>query len=202
MKPEQDKKEKYNAILNAADSIMQEEGLESLRISKVARKAKVAKGTVYLYFNDKEEIIGNLAIRARKLMLQYFYKYIESEKHPIDKIKGIFLADYYYFKEQQAYHQLITFYEQNTGLKESGELAETGQAISRYINSVVEEAIKSKAIRQDIDSDALTFMFWGMAIGIIQLVETRNQQLKSYLGKSGKEFYDLFVHTTVEGLTN
>ncbi len=202
MKRDTYKEEKYNAILNAADTIMHEEGLESLSISKVAKKAKVAKGTVYLYFEDKEEIIGNLAIRARKLMLEYFKKYIESQEQPIDKIKGIFLADFHYFKEQKPYHQLITFYEQNTGLKESGELAQAGQAISKYINMVVKEAIDSKVIRQDVDSNALTFMFWGMAIGIIQLVETRKQQLEAYLGKTGKEFYDEFVRTTVNGLTN
>ncbi|WP_299312645.1 TetR/AcrR family transcriptional regulator [uncultured Aquimarina sp.] len=201
MKQEGNIEDKYNAILNAADAIMQNENLGAMSISKVARKAKVAKGTVYLYFKDKEEIIGKLAIRARKLMLEYFKKYVGEKTNPLDRIKGIFYADYYYFKEQRAYHQLITFYEQNTGLTESGELADTGQAISSYINKIIQEAIDLKAIRQDIDSKTLSFMFWGMAIGIIQLLETRNQQLKSYLDNSGKEFYDVFVQTTVEGLT-
>ena len=44
-------------------------------------------------------------------------------------------------------------------------------------------------------------MMWGMALGIIQLIDTRKEQLQVYLNQSGKEFYDVFVQTTVEGLT-
>lgn len=200
MKKPQQKESKYQAILDAAEKVMHEEGLQSLSINKVARKAGVAKGTVYLYFEDKEEIIGCLALIARKLLLDYFKKYIEAQSDPIEKIKAIFWADYHYFKEQQRYHQLITFYEQNTGLKENGELAKTGQAISEYIKNVLDEAIAKKAIRQDIDSAALSIMYWGMSVGIIQLVETRHEQLNQFLGMSSKEFYELFVNTTMDGL--
>ena len=200
MKKEAQKESKYHAILDAAEAVMHEEGLASLSINKVARKAGVAKGTVYLYFEDKEEIIGSLAVKARRLLLDYFKKYIKAQTDPIEKIKAIFWADYYYLKEQHGYHQLITFYEQNTGLKETGELANTGQAISMYIKDVIEDAINQKAIRQDIDSGALSFMFWGMSVGIIQLVETRHEQLKQFLGKSPEEFYTLFINTTVDAM--
>lgn len=200
MKKEAQKESKYHAILDAAEAVMHEEGLASLSINKVARKAGVAKGTVYLYFEDKEEIIGSLAVKARRLLLDYFKKYIEAQTDPIEKIKAIFWADYHYLKEQHGYHQLITFYEQNTGLKETGELANTGQAISMYIKDVIEDAINQKAIRQDIDSGALSFMFWGMSVGIIQLVETRHEQLKQFLGKSPEEFYTLFINTTVDAM--
>lgn len=162
--------------------------------------AGVAKGTVYLYFDDKEEIIGTIAIMARNLLLDYFKKYTQDEKDSIEKIKGIFWADYYFSKEQKRYHQLITFYEQNSGLNETGELAKKGHEISIYIKGIIDEAIERKAIRQDLNSASLSFMFWGMTGGIMQLVETREQQLSNNLNTTAKNFFEFFVNTTVEGL--
>ncbi len=205
-----DEKSKYNreklkeskaiAILDAAEELILEGGLSSLSINKVASKANIAKGTVYLYFKDKEEIIGTIAIRARKLFLDYFKKYTEDKEDPIEKIKGIFWADYHFSQEQKRYHQLITFYEQNTGLTETGELAETGKKISFYIKSIVDEAIEKKAIRQDLDSASLTFMMWGMSVGIMQLVQTRKEQLGYALNKTPEEFFEFFVSTIMDSL--
>ncbi|WP_282080376.1 TetR/AcrR family transcriptional regulator [Aquimarina algiphila] len=194
------KESKSVAILEAAEELILKKGLDALSINKIASKAKIAKGTVYLYFEDKEEIIGTIAIRARKLFLDYFKKYTEDKENPIEKIKGIFWADYYFSQEQKRYHQLITFYEQNTGLNESSELANMGKNISLYIKSIIDEAIEKKVIRQDLDSASLTFMMWGMSVGIMQLVETRKEQLGFALNKTPEEFFEFFVSTILDSL--
>ncbi|WP_299312636.1 TetR/AcrR family transcriptional regulator [uncultured Aquimarina sp.] len=206
-----EQKSKYNkerltepkaiAILDSAEELILEGGINSLSISKIATKAKIAKGTVYLYFEDKEHIIGTIAIRARKLFLDYIEKYTEGKIDPLEKMKGIFWADFYFSQEQKRYHQLITFYEQNTGLDESGELASMGKNISIYIKSIIDNAIEKKAIRDEFDSASLTFMFWGMVVGMNQLMETRKNQLKFTLDKSPEEFFTFFVDTTVDNLT-
>jgi len=92
---EKAKEAKYIAILDAAENIIAQNGLDALSINKVAAKANIAKGTVYLYFENKEEIIGALTIRARTILLEYFKTYCERESDPIMKIKAIFWADYY-----------------------------------------------------------------------------------------------------------
>ncbi|WP_271783811.1 TetR/AcrR family transcriptional regulator [Aquimarina algiphila] len=194
------KEAKAIAILDAAEELILEGGLNSLSINKVASKANIAKGTVYLYFEDKEQIIGTIAIRARKLLLEYFKKYTSDKDDPIEKIKGVFWADFHFSQEQKRYHQLITFYEQNTGLNESGELANMGKNISLYIKSIIDEAIEKKAIRQDLDSASLTFMMWGTSVGIMQLLQTRKEQLNFALNKTPKEFFQFFVSTMMDSL--
>lgn len=200
IRKEQEKETKTIAILDAAEAVMREEGLLSLSINKVAKKAKIAKGTVYLYFENKEDIIGSITIRAREKLLDYFKKYCDDKTDPIEKIKGIFWADYYFYKEEYTYHELVSFYEQNTGLIESGHLAETSYAIAHYLEGIIENAKTAQAIRQNIDAPALTFVFWGMVVGILQIVETKQEQLTNILGKSEIEFYRYFVDSTVDGL--
>lgn len=199
-KKEREKEAKYIAILNAAESVLKAESLADLSINKVARKAKIAKGTVYLYFESKEEIIGELTIRARKKLLEYFIKYCDRQTDPIEKIKNIFWADYYFYKEHHTYHELVAFYEQKTGLKESAELAEAAFAIAVYVEKIIEDAKSKKLIRQEIESRVQGYIFWGMVVGVLQIINTKKGKFQKYFGKSEKEFYKYFVESTVEGL--
>ncbi|OFW81146.1 MAG: TetR family transcriptional regulator [Alicyclobacillus sp. RIFOXYA1_FULL_53_8] len=51
---------KYQAILQAAVQVMAESGYHHAQISRIARAAGVADGTVYLYFKNKEDLLISL----------------------------------------------------------------------------------------------------------------------------------------------
>ena len=48
------------AILDAALAVFAERGFEAARLDDVAARAGVAKGTLYLYFRDKEALFEEL----------------------------------------------------------------------------------------------------------------------------------------------
>jgi AcrR family transcriptional regulator len=50
------KEERPQEILAAAFEVFSAHGYEAARIDDVARKAGIAKGTIYLYFRDKEQL--------------------------------------------------------------------------------------------------------------------------------------------------
>ena len=52
--------EKRRAILEATIRVLRERGLGRLKIEDVARVAEIGKGTVYLYFRDKRELLKAL----------------------------------------------------------------------------------------------------------------------------------------------
>ena len=49
--------EKYFAIIEAAIRVIAENGYHNSQVAKIAREANVADGTVYLYFENKEDIL-------------------------------------------------------------------------------------------------------------------------------------------------
>jgi AcrR family transcriptional regulator len=61
--PEQ-KQERRRAILDAALQLFQEMSFDAIGIGEVAKRAGVAKGTVYLYFKTKEELFLALQSEA------------------------------------------------------------------------------------------------------------------------------------------
>src|SRR5688572_9958156 len=61
----QDKHERYQAILDAAEKLLLRSPGRVASMEEVARSAGVAKGTVYLYFPSKEELL--LALHERNV---------------------------------------------------------------------------------------------------------------------------------------
>jgi len=52
--------EKYNAIIEAAVKVIAENGYHNAQVSKIAKEAGVADGTIYLYFKNKEDVLISL----------------------------------------------------------------------------------------------------------------------------------------------
>lgn len=62
-KIEDKKKQKKEALLVSAMELFTEKGIEETSISEIAKNAKMAKGTFYLYYKDKYEIRDHLVTR-------------------------------------------------------------------------------------------------------------------------------------------
>lgn len=54
------KQEKFEMILDAAEKVIAENGYHGSQVSKIAKEAGVADGTIYLYFKKKEDILISL----------------------------------------------------------------------------------------------------------------------------------------------
>ena len=52
--------EKIQKIYNATLELVMEEGIDAINISKIAKKSKVASGTLYIYFENKEVLLNEL----------------------------------------------------------------------------------------------------------------------------------------------
>src|SRR5215471_13930899 len=61
----EDKQERHHAILDAATRLVLREPDRVANVSEVADEAGLAKGTVYLYFSSKEELL--LALHERNI---------------------------------------------------------------------------------------------------------------------------------------
>ena len=67
---------KHSKIISAATKVFARKGFFTARISDIAKEAKVADGTIYLYFNNKydilltvfEEEVGKIVERTNKLL--------------------------------------------------------------------------------------------------------------------------------------
>ena len=85
-----DKEEKRCEIARASIDLFCEKGIQHTSIDEIARSAGVAKGTVYLYFKNKEEIIFAIWNMIVEQHMIAFEQRVDSLKRAKEKIMSFF----------------------------------------------------------------------------------------------------------------
>lgn len=71
------KEDKRNRLLDAANILFTENGVSSTTIAEICSHAGIAKGTFYLYFKDKEDILRALTKRISLTILKTTYQKVK-----------------------------------------------------------------------------------------------------------------------------
>lgn len=79
-------KPKYKQIIEAAVDVIAENGYHASQVSKIANKAGVADGTIYLYFKNKEDILVSVFKEKMGQFINKIIKEIEKKDNANDKL--------------------------------------------------------------------------------------------------------------------
>ncbi|AWB44136.1 TetR family transcriptional regulator [Paenibacillus sp. CAA11] len=126
--------DKHQAILDAAYTLFGSQGFYETKISQIADKAGIAKGTVYLYFKSKEQLFAAVSQRD-------FDRFLSRLDHGLHQTKSIqerlgFIADnhlrYYYERRD---HTKLFFMAPNN---DPDLMRIMEEFLKRYTNAVIE----------------------------------------------------------------
>lgn len=73
--------EKYDAIIQAAIHVFANHGYHNAQVSRIAREASVADGTIYLYFDNKADVLISL-------FQETMGKFVDQLRERLREIKG------------------------------------------------------------------------------------------------------------------
>ncbi len=194
-----EKQERHNAILNAAEKIMLEHGLYGLNMDLVAKETQLAKGTLYLYFKNKEDILAELSLKSRQLLLNEFKEATINISSPIEKIKAIILSNFNFYKKKPLYSELVSLYEINKQLTETLELQNASMDITKLVLAITEQAKIEGTLNSELDPMLFTISIWGMTTGMVQLLKVRGQFIEKYQGITEKQILSSYLSIIENG---
>ena len=87
------KQKKRTAIMDSAYSLFIKNGVSRTSIAEICKKAGIAKGTFYLYFKDKDDILRALTRRISGTILQRAYDKVPADS-PSFVESAVIMADY------------------------------------------------------------------------------------------------------------
>lgn len=162
------KHQKRESIAFSCKSLILQEGLKDLTISSLAKEANIGKGTIYEYFENKEDIVLELANILHKEYLDEVYKLAAKKNSIEDKIKVLILTSYEekFIEYRKIFKELIgvSYYKTNCAfmLFQNHWYKQNYQLLYKYI----QKAIKNKEIKENstifIDSILSTFVGYFM----------------------------------------
>ena len=182
-------------IVSAASALFMEKGIAATSMDDIAKAAGYSKATLYVYFENKEEIVGILVLNSMKKL----YDYISSAliQHKTTKARYDFicrgLVQYqeefpFYFK--MVLDKINIDFEGKDYLPEERETYQIGEEINEKIKTFLLSGMEKGDLRNDLDIMPAIFNFWGMLSGIIQLAANKEEYIKKSMGLSKIKFLE------------
>ena len=81
-----ERQDKYQQILEAAIELFSENGMENTSIQEIAELAGVAKGTIYLYFKSKDDLMEQVYKYCYEMDIKACSRGVQKQKNTIDKL--------------------------------------------------------------------------------------------------------------------
>lgn len=170
---------KYGQIIEAALQVIAENGYHASQVSKIAKQADVADGTIYLYFKNKEDIL----ISVFKEKMGSFIKQIEfkiKQEATADKQLLALIESHFVQLSENKYLAIVTQLElRQSKPKLREEINNVLKAYLDIIDLVIQNGIDEKLFRDDIDVRLMRQMIFG----------TLDETVTSWVMKSHR--YDL-----------
>jgi TetR/AcrR family transcriptional regulator len=195
-----EKQRRVNAILDAAEEVFFGDDGMSASMDEVANLAEVSKGTLYLYFKNKESLFLGIGVRANKVAVEFLQMGIDRGDRGIEKVLEAVSAYHEFSVKYPHYFRLKSLSDEitNRPFRDGSDdpqmdmCMESGMACGRALAGAIEDGIKDGSIRSDIDPMITTLLIWSQSNGVIKLIESKGMHLKDRLGIDPDNLFKAF----------
>ncbi len=184
------KMEKYELILDAALKVIAENGFHGSQISKIAKEAGVADGTIYLYFKNKEDILISLFQERLGNLVAMFHSSVKETNTADDALRKVCEIHYTELENNVnlAYVTQVELRQSQLELRKA-----IGLVVKPYIQlieHIVERGIAEGSFRKDLDVKLTRHLIFGAMDEVVTswLISERKYSLTGQVDKTVEFF--------------
>ncbi|HDN79808.1 MAG: hypothetical protein DRI61_16725 [Chloroflexi bacterium] len=198
-----EKEQRRQEILDAARKVFFFKGIHSATVEDVAAEAELGKGTIYLYFSSKEEILAHLLLEGFDLLIEQLEEASSDEATtPSERIRHLAYAYLHFFQEYPGYFRLMVAFDRGR-LQEKlpSELCEEIKVRNRealsWVSKAIEEGIEKGYFRPG-DPWLIAGALWASIHGILLVMSIPFR--REILGFTLEEMVETALQTLLKGL--
>lgn len=176
-----------------------ERGIAATSMDDIAKAAGYSKATLYVYYENKEEIVGILVLESMKKLYHYIASALEQQQTTKEQYNFICRGLVQYQEEFPFYFQMVLDkinidFERRDYLPEEKETYQIGEEINEKIKEFLISGIDKGDLRSNLKIMPTVFGFWGMLSGLIQLADNKEEYIKKAMGLSKAQFLEHGFH--------
>lgn len=144
-------KPKYKQIIDAAVIAIAENGYHQAQVSKIAKEAGVADGTIYLYFKNKEDILVSVFREKMSIFTQNLHIILEKETDASARLLKM-IENHFRVLHEDRHLAIVTQLE----LRQSGKQLRLriNEVLKEYLDLldiILKEGIEQKELDESLD---------------------------------------------------
>jgi TetR/AcrR family transcriptional regulator len=181
----EEKARRRNDILDAAEVVAADVGVDAMTMDMVAKRARLSRALIYVYFEDKFDLTVALCERGLLLLLQRFRQAAQRHRVGLQQVAALGRAYVSFAHEHPLYFQVISLFQAHapdSNAQRPNELAckNTGDEVHAVTIAALRLGVADGSIRHDLGNPKLVAItLWGFMHGIVQLAMTKAEVLAS-----------------------
>ena len=199
-----EKERKRSTMLDAAESILLEKGLDHLSMEDVAGRAEVSKGSLYQYFQNKNDLVLGICYRATHLLNESFEEVLESNRSGLMLVRELGERYLNYVKDHPQYYSSMKFLDNLHSSGVGGEsdylelCTQNRQEGFRLMVEAIQRGIDDGSIKNDFPAEQLALLFWSTSHGVVTISYMHQNyehfRLLERIGMQENELFNAYMH--------
>jgi AcrR family transcriptional regulator len=201
---EREKEQRQNDIIDAAERVFFSKGYSVATMDDISQEAELSKGTLYLYFNTKEELYLAVTLRGFKILYDLFETAAAGQEQGLQQLTEIGRAYVRFSKEHHGHFKNLMFFESKSlEFDKPSPWLEAFEEQSGYIfgklTEVIETGIHDGSLRSDVDPVMMPLLLWAQFNGILQLIMAKGEMLEPHFNIGPDDLIE-YVFQVVRGM--
>ena len=168
-------------ILEAAEKLFSGKKGFGATMDDLAIKTELGKGTLYLYFPNKESILLALAAKGITLLRKRLNRALDDSKLGVELLSDNGDTFVKFLKEKSFYASLILKYEKSIVTDDEKDTKKLlVEPILEILQIILEKGKNDGTIRSDIGTKELVTILWSQMLGILNTLSGRKEILEIY----------------------
>lgn len=174
-----EKEERYNVIVDAAETIIFSRGIEQATMQEIAREAELSKGTLYLYFRSKNELYTAIALRGSDILNRRFAKVFAGDYTGLELIRKIGETYLDFVNDNPEYFKAFMYYESMSDVEElhesdiAAQCEENRREALSFMIRALQIGMQDGTIDESYDPRELAIVLWSSTRGITTMTHMK-----------------------------
>ncbi len=202
---EREKERRKEEILDAAQRVFVEKGLMTATVDDIAAAAELSKGTLYLYFESKEDIYIALMMRGLRLLYTTFNEIISGETSTVRILHEMGEAYTEFFNTQRNYFRMLdSAYRPNVHKEVSEEMRKIYSTESQknweQIIDLFNRGVQEKKIRNDINPVDMAIIIWSNTTSLMTRIDREGETWRKERNIDLMKTLDVSFHLLMDAI--
>lgn len=184
---ERERQQRHDSIVEAAEKVFfSADTLQEVTMDDIAKEAELSKGTLYLYFKTKEDLIATIHMKAMAHLRNMFIDETKEAKTGLDILK-IFGDTYinFAFTNPNVFrfmsHKKIFHSEFCEDLQSFDSCIKYGYDIFDMMTKAIELGMQDKTLRSDLNPKLTAINIYGQISGVLDPSFFADSHILDYL---------------------
>jgi len=163
--------DKQQRILDVCIKEFADKTYHKASISRIVKESKIAKGSFYQYFDDKQDVFKYILEYMGNLKMQYFADVLPhmQEMNFFDLLKKLYVSGVVFAKDQPELTKIGNFILKTDDEELKNELmSDNASRSDAFMVSIIQSAIDRGEIRADLDVNFINHMVQSMSLSAIE----------------------------------